>query len=294
MPFPFNIFKCSLEHVFAGYVEKYSNSVQLRTINSGASEACSSGELSPQTNSFFLPPLERDTRKYFGRMILKALLELSKASSKEIQKACSSVFVFCRSESEPTYSAIQSIFIPGLFYIELGNFDKCEISIEQANHRSCGLVHLEGLKTFGFIPLLQADLNHAEKIRFRPGGLCKSSIQNSEFIYPINKECSSLLTQDVLIKFMDFFEQNKIELPTQTRDSRPKFDRIIERKNLFIRALTTFRDAHFPLSDESDSDEERFANLRDSDFFNPCDYVNRRERVSSSEEDLSNLDPSMI
>ncbi len=259
--------------------------------------ALSEGESTPQTDKPFESLIKRSAAKYFGYMILKSLVELSKSSTKEIQDAFSQVYVFCRSKEAPDtnpYSFIQSIFVPGLFYIELGHFLKVDFHIEGAKYQANALDHLDGLKLLGFVPLLHTDLKNAEGIRFCPGGVSNLRRDYGEFRYQVNSQKPSLLTQDVLKQLIAIFTQveRKFLLGLNGDNNHagiknPITDRILEKSNLFKCALKGWTTTTSQFSSDSDDD---FQNLpvHELNFFT---HLNRPDSSKGERRSLDDMGP---
>ena len=288
MAFPLDVKCMAISSVLDLYRRRYINELGLTSTDAqSAAYAMSSGELSPLTSTVFLQLTERSASKYFGLMILESLLELSKLSTMDIQEAFLHIIVYCRSKEVTTpnpYSAIQSILVPGLFYIELGNFSRVDFHIEDAEYQSKASNHLDALKLLGFVPLLDTDLKNAEVIRFCPGGALNLQMDNSVYSYKLNSQKPSLLTHDVLNQLLVLFTQAerklrlKISVDNHQGMKNPTIALILKVSASFKRELKAV--ITMPPQSSSDSDDD-FQNCpaHELNFF-----THLRRPVSSKDE----------
>src|SRR3989338_10591847 len=200
--YPFAVIESQIDTTLNMYLTRY-----LKALNFKPSEQMEAPvveadcEASPQTKLVYLSAIDYSVQKYTGYLILDSLCHIYNiGASKELRNALSNVLVFSRTKNPNNttpYSMIQSILIPDLFYIELGNFNVVDLHLEDSNGQISSPKNLEYFKHSGFLPLDPTDMKNAKKMTFYPGGSNNSRIPNGEYSHDINHEKQQLITPHI-------------------------------------------------------------------------------------------------
>lgn len=202
--------------------------------------------------ALYLTPEDYIVQKRYGHLMLQSLLALSKnpAVPEPIRSALNQVMVFGRDPHNPlteTYSRIQSILIPGLFYLELGNFH-IMVGKGLSGHRSIDVnqLPLHGLNKLGIIPMTSSVMKGLDYLIIRPAG--STSLFDPTFTiekdYMLNlKEYPPLLTPEVLKLFketlMKIFHETSMP-ESQSLNVQKIKEKLNSRINDLIKALNPF------------------------------------------------------